>query len=309
MLNNIKSGSAFDLCELNDAAVQALAAFLLKGEDLEKLESFLIAHGFGDFRLVYALWGAMFGFSKIPKTIFNYPFEQGDTSYAKGIYRFVHNVVHDIPLEELEPQEFLNNQEASNAEKQSQNHGGNQTILNKLIREMPECNPWLPKIKELLGKYGLNGRFVTMLNKTTVPELGGKLKKGTRKKDVVSFFESKIKQQPQKTQKQRKLPLNTQCMVFWEDDKAWDIIKDIVPEGRQERVKDTLKWFQNEWQNPNSIYYGWKNENVKSSVRNKTLEQRTNTDAVQAFCRVLERNDELCGSDIEELKRLLLSRY
>jgi hypothetical protein len=98
LLNNIKSGSEFDFKDSTSLALQSFAAFILKGDDLEKMEAFLMNHGIGNLRIAFALWGAMFGFSKLPKTVYNLPLNMGEKDYAKRMHDYVHSTVHEIPL-------------------------------------------------------------------------------------------------------------------------------------------------------------------------------------------------------------------
>lgn len=309
LLNNIKSGSAFDFNDSNSLAMQSFAAFVLKGDDLERLESFLTAHGIGDFRIAFALWGAMFGFSKIPKTIFNFPFAQGDASYAKGTHRYVYSVVHGTPLKDLEQASPV--QQAPAVTRQGRQDDPLLAVLNQLKLALPGCAPWETKIEELLkANDGLTKRFIKRLKATKVAELGVKPKKGTTKKAVVTFFERAFESQPQNLRQQGTLPLGlSQPVVFWSDKHAWEAICDAVPAKNRRRVEDTLEWFQREWQDPDSKYYGWRNEKAKAAIRTKVLEQRTNAEAISAFCGVLERNKDLRDPAFADVRHLLSSKY
>jgi hypothetical protein len=307
LLNNIKSGSAFDFNDSNSLAMQSFAAFVLKGDDLERLESFLTAHGIGDFRIAFALWGAMFGFSKIPKTIFNFPFAQGDASYAKAMHYYVYSVVHGILLKDLEQVSPV--QQAPAVTRQSRQDAPLLAVLNQLKLALPGCAPWEAKIEELLkANDGLTKRFIKRLKATKVAELGVKLKKGTTKKAVVTFFERAFESQPQNPRQQGTLP-QAQPVVFWSDEHAWEVICDAVPAKNHGCVEGTLKWFQGEWQDPNSKYYGWRNEKAKAAIKTKVLEQRTNAEAISAFCSVLEHNEDLRDPALADVRHLLSSKY
>lgn len=311
LLNNIKSGSEFDFESCNSLAMQSFAAFILKGDDLEKLEAFLTAHGIGDFRIAFALWGAMFGFSKLPKTLYNLPSQQGEAAYAVRMHSYIHSVVHGIPLHKLKrPAQVKEKKEEDPATGESQNGEPFRALLSQLQQAVPKSSPWHATIGQLLlASGGLCKGFLTRLKKTKVDDLGGKIK-GVSKKDVEMFFKEALESQPSASKGEQLLPLGLpQTGTFWEDATVWDAICGVVPPRSQHRVRDRLVWFQREWQAPNSAYYGWQNEKAKGQIRTKPLDQRTNDEAITAFCRVLERNKDLPGAALDDVRRLLVTRY
>jgi hypothetical protein len=311
LMNNIKSGSTFDFNDSPSLALQSFAAFVLKGDDLELLESFLASKGIGDFRIAFALWGAMFGFFKIPKTVFNLTFAHGDGSYAKEMHRYVHNIVHHISLKDIEPPPSLTKQlPGVTQHPESQPSEPHMTVLDQLIQERPGFMHWETKLRELFKASGGHiRRFITLLNKTKVDELGGK-QKGISKEAVKKFVQDAHKPVPQASRSQGiyqfKSPQNGK---FWDDEHAWDVIHNVVPAENKKSVNERLTWFQQQWQKPNSKYYGWENKEAPTIYKDKTLEQRTNTDAVHAFCRHLRNMKILSHEALEKIKRSLTDKY
>ncbi len=312
LLNNIKSGDDFDFNELDNIAIQSFAAFVLKGDDLVRLESFLASNDIGDFRLAFALWGAMFGFSKIPKTVFNLPFAYGDEDYAKRMHLYVHSVVHGIPLTELEKPSL---DEADPGVSQPSHSGDSHTqILNQLTEELPGVDKWVPKLWELLNKHsGFTEDFVNEVKerKTTIAVLGGRIK-GVKKNKVVRFFKEALRSQPQDHLAQSTLPLKPeQDLKFWEDNSALTVIKRNAPHELHKRLEEQLKWFRKEWTNPNSAHYG--KESI-SDFNHTPIEQRTNTQAIDRFCKSFKNYSKkkyllLSQDDLDKLKRSLESHY
>lgn len=307
LLNNIKCGSEFNFDASTSLAMQSFAAFILKGDDLSKLEAFLTLNGIGDFRIAFALWGAMYGFSKLPKTLYNLPIQQGEAAYAERMHAYVHSAVHAIPLEELRRPVAVPRKDARGLPPVA---GGEPSLelLGELQKVVPGSTPWQAKIGQLfLASGGLCKGFLTRLKKAKVDDLGGKIK-GVRKKDVETFFKDALEAQPKKSSGEQFLALGlSEPGTFWDDAVAWDAIQTVVPADRRDRVRDTLDWFQREWRDPNSNYYGWRNEKAKGKIRTKSLEHRTNGEAIKAFCRVLEK--DLRGGALDEVHRILIKRY
>ncbi len=309
LLNNIKSGSAFDFDDSKSHAMQSFAAFVMKGDDLEKLEAFLTAHGIGDFRMAFSLWGAMFGFSKIPKTFYNIPFQHGDTAYASKIFAYIHSIVHGLPLIELEKPTILDKENLL-GDTVASNKKSSEALLDQLHKQLPGSMPWRKKLYELLDAcHGLTTEFIKKLRGMKVNYLGPKPGKGTNKKAVVGFFMDAFNSQQSASLKFLFPAESPQTIKFWDDPQAWEFIQQAVPYKDQRRFMETLKWFQREWKDPNSKYYGWLNEEAMGTIRKKPLEERTNYDAIEAFCGVLNRNGDLCNGPLDNVRSLLLTRY
>lgn len=316
LLNNIKSGSPFEFNSSNSLIMKSFAAFMLKGDDLEKLETYLVDQGVGDFRIAFALWGAMFGFSKIPKTIYNLADQRGEHTYTKKMHNYIHSTVHGTPLGDLEeiithPKPQVGSVANSVSEPPSE-------LIEKFQQQFSHAAHWSEKIAELLKKCGGNYKnFIKVLNKLTIDELGGKTKNGPRKIEVIRFFENALKSQPELSEQQ--LLLNEQnTLKFWNDPQAWEIIKQAVPSEYNNDIKTDLKWFQKEWIDPNSNYYGWQNEKAKSQIKSKKLEQRTSYDAILYFIKFLnstrkrrldEKREFLTESVINTISSLLYNKY
>ena len=310
LLNNIKSGSAFDFNQTTSVVMQSFAALVLKGDDLEKLESFLIAQGVGDLRVSFGLWGALFGFSKIPKTVYNLPSQLGDGTYSAKMHAYVHSVVHGIAMHQLERPVPRKKEERVVREAVPPTPPSD--WIGRLQQELPGASAWAEKLGQLMrASGGLSSRFIAALRKMKASDLGASSRKGTTKTAVLKFFENALASQPTTSHPEEGLlPLDMpQASMFWKDDRAWDAMRDAIPARSQRRVRDTLTWFQREWQLPDSKYYGWANTGAKSAVRSKRLEERTNEEAIAAFCSVLERNKDVRDATLSNVRRLLSARY
>ena len=303
LVNNVASGGPFDFNNTKSIALLSFAAFVLKGDDLEKLQDFLISNGISDFRIAFALWGAMFGFSKIPKTVFNLPSSYGDQAYSREIHRYVHSVVHRILLKDigLRPQEekppSVSSSEVLTGEPRTHH-------LDQLYQYQPRYRKWDPELRELMNKCGGNKEeFCTLVNSTSINDLGGPI--GCPKKGVLEFFQNLQSSRAPSTG----LPDLSKPLMLWSDKRAWDTISNAVPHEDKNDVHARLIWFQNEWQNPNSKYYGSENKQAGSPIKDTPEDQRTNTEAIKAFYWHLRNNNYLDDQPLAEVERILKAKY
>lgn len=101
---NLVSHTPFALNSVNNLTLQSFAVFCQKGEeDIDKLEDYLISNDIADFRIAFSLWGLIFGFANMPKTLTNDLFLSGDDKYKSEVYKYIFKQVHGLDIEgELE---------------------------------------------------------------------------------------------------------------------------------------------------------------------------------------------------------------
>jgi hypothetical protein len=100
LLKNLNEYSAFDIKSANHLTLESFAAFCQKGEsDIDKLEDYLVSNEIGDFRIAFSLWGIVFGFAGMPKTLTNDLFLSDDSDYISEVYKYIYKQVHGIELE------------------------------------------------------------------------------------------------------------------------------------------------------------------------------------------------------------------
>lgn len=99
LLKNLNEYSAFDINSVTNPRLKSYAAFFQKGDiEIEKLEDYLVANGIGDLKLAFALWGVVFGFAEMPKTITKDLFDSNDEVYKTSIYKSVYKSIHGVDL-------------------------------------------------------------------------------------------------------------------------------------------------------------------------------------------------------------------
>jgi hypothetical protein len=97
---NLASHTPFTLNSVTNLTLQSFAVFCKKGEeDIDKLEDYLISNGIGDFRIAFSLWGIVFGFANMPKTLANDLFLSNDRTYKSDVYKYIFKQIHGIELE------------------------------------------------------------------------------------------------------------------------------------------------------------------------------------------------------------------
>lgn len=99
MLANLQGKGSFDVSKDNNLIRQSFALFVLNKDDIDKLESALISNIIPEYRYAFGLWGAMFGFANMPKTLTNDLFLSDDLSYISEVYKYIHRQVHGVEIE------------------------------------------------------------------------------------------------------------------------------------------------------------------------------------------------------------------
>lgn len=107
LLDNIESYQPFDIKSHPSEVLQSFSAFIMKGEDLEKLKDFLINNSIQDFRISYGLWGATFGFASIPKTISN-NILTSDVAYLTYFFKNLAKQLFNYDLAEIKELQIIN---------------------------------------------------------------------------------------------------------------------------------------------------------------------------------------------------------
>ena len=99
LLKNLNEYTEFDINSTDSIILKSFAAFCQKGEsDIDILRDYLISNGIGDFRIAFALWGLIFGFAEMPKTLTNDLFENQDEKYISDCYKYIYKQLHLIEL-------------------------------------------------------------------------------------------------------------------------------------------------------------------------------------------------------------------
>jgi hypothetical protein len=96
LITNLNENESFDLAQTEELVLKSFAAFCKKGDknEMESFYDYLTAHGTSDVRIAFAIWGIVFGFAALPKTVTNELFRSGDSEYISGVYKHIHRQLH-----------------------------------------------------------------------------------------------------------------------------------------------------------------------------------------------------------------------
>jgi len=176
LMRHIKNYAPFEAESIDiknyDILLKSLAYFILKGDDLEKLLNSLKENNLLTFKIAFGLWGALFGFSAIPKTISNILFEEKTKDiidiqdFLKEMYKKIHNfdIQEDIKIIFIENKHNQKNNNNQNREKNFKCPKCNSDMIEKEIRKgnfkgykFYGCKKWQPDGKGCNGKRDLDG--------------------------------------------------------------------------------------------------------------------------------------------------------
>lgn len=254
LLKNLNEFTAFDLKSINNITLESFAAFCQKGEsDIDKLEDYLISNEIGDFRIAFCLWGIIFGFANMPKTLTNDLFLNNDLDYIINAYKQIYKQLHGIELHGRFDQSPIKNQSIGKIVDSTINLPSKESdqIKNKLsdsqdIRiKLKDCklkSEQLDSIYEIFEKnrFVVDEKFFNNIKKITgigskaiekVKEALGydEFQKSKSVQKVTSLFEE-IKPELGKT--------------FYNDPSIWYFIESLIPKNMQKKVKTEIDWIQ-----------------------------------------------------------------
>lgn len=255
LLKNLNEYSAFELKSIDNNTLESFAAFCQKGEsDIDKLEDYLIANEIGDFRIAFSLWGVIFGFANMPKTLTNELFQSNDLEYITRIYKHIfkqlHSVVLDGNLGKLEikkqPNETKLEESSPLIVKDDEKPTSTKTVIQDLKIKLKACKlkpEQLDSICEVYQKnhYTINEEFFSEIKKIrgvgekTIEKIkkaldhSATLSKKNTEAVLPSLFESMIP-----------IPNNE----LYLDSNVWYYIVPLIPKEYQKKVKTEIDWIQ-----------------------------------------------------------------
>jgi hypothetical protein len=255
LLKNLNEHSAFDIKSINNITLESFAAFCQKGEsDIDKLEDYLITNEIGDFRIAFSLWGIIFGFANMPKTLTNELFLINDFNYITLIYKHIYRQLHGIELYgkfektevrerpiETKPEVPIIGTKKED-DKPTSINSDNQELKQKLsvCKLKPEQ---LDSISEIYQKnqFVINEKFFSTIRK--IKGIGDKAIEKIRlalKYDEIPT-EKIIQSESPSLFENMKPELGKD---FYSDSTVWYYIEPLVPKDNRKKVKTEIDWIQ-----------------------------------------------------------------
>ena len=99
LYDNLKGAAPLKLNEAPNETMKSFAIFCKKGsmDSLEDLECVLLTNGILDLSFAYALWGAVYGYSAMPKTVIDATLSDYPKEYAEEAMRRIYEEISDKP--------------------------------------------------------------------------------------------------------------------------------------------------------------------------------------------------------------------
>ena len=301
------AGEAFDV-EWDNGALCSIAAVVLRGDEWDTLLSFMQRKGMYDYRLAFALYGALTGYANMTRDFVDMLFE--DKKYGLQVYKEFYGQllgkdlstspnVTPTPIEVRIPEE-TNTQTTP----RSGEHSGTivpiqeEPVMNNEVYRIVDTIRNHPDFKE---KYERNIKIIENRGLSNWDDI--------EKIDKWKTFIGKVrpdkqiaKRSPKKLEEaiytQGTLFEGTGDNLFFRDATAWDKIKDLVPEEFQSRLKDDLEWYQREL-----------NKGISSKYYSK-VRRDSNKDTIAIFVRLKDGKGGKQKADYftEELRGIIKKR-
>jgi len=277
LLKNLNEYKPFDIKSVNNLTLESFAAFCQKGEsDIDKLEDYLISNEIGDFRIAFGLWGIIFGFANMPKTLTNDLFLSDDTDYINNVYKSIFKQVHGIELDgkidesSLKKQPILDKpaKEVSQTRVNEEEVSKSSTVNKDIRYKLEDCKLNAEQLDSIAEIYKNNHAIINNEFFDSIKKI-----KGIGKKTIEKIKEAlDYDVQSERKSHQESLPLfgvmNPELgEKFYQDSNVWYHIENIIPPNLKKKFKEDLDWFQEEYmKGTNSEYYDKANRDNSSVI-------------------------------------------
>ena len=282
------------------------------------MRDYLISNGIGDFRIAFALWGLVFGFAEMPKTLTNELFEDQDEHYLSGCYKFVYKQLHAIELQgtldrtqkEEKPMGILQGikkigrkvveslsgksveqiQEADGSIVQGQPERKVTSIPEELMLVFESeafkeislpAQQYYKKESLALYQGRMDKAYVESLNKLEYPKTKGRWQKAIK---VLTQRQKREKQKADITLLFPNEDARPSNQFFYLDKETFDCLQAVLPNDKKvlKQFKIDLDWFQDNYQD---TYFDEKRGQTEGIYRNNP---KDNASVIENFERVLK---------------------
>jgi len=312
---NIAGQEAFSI-NWDTGLISAIAAFLLKGDDFEKLNNFLITNEIEDGRLAFGFYGCICGFANLSR-VFTSGLYNSDLDYFTRTFKTIFKQLHNIELLGELPKEekpkVITVKSKINVEEKKESYPNNEHA--ELIQEIEQNVPDFLEIKKEKDKQFYRDEISKLYNGKVSVDFIKALEtienpKGTigKWKKVISFLKNKSKQpktkKPVEYQSAQQTSMsfgNADSQLFFQDIQAFDSIEPLINQKVADEFKVDLIWFQEEFKKGDSSNY-YKNA------------KRDNSSVLESFKRYIEKkkyvkNGKISHTDIDKIVNKLKEKY
>lgn len=257
------AGEAFDV-EWDNGALCSMAAVVLRGDEWDTLLSFMQRKGMYDYRLAFALYGALTGYANMTRDFVDMLFE--DKNYGRQVYKEFYGQLlgKDLAPSPNTTPTRIKVKIPEGKDTQTIPMSGENSIITAPIQEPIKNNEVYRIVDAIRNHPDFKEKYEKNIKK--IEEEGLTNWDDIEKIDKWKIFIGKVrpdKQIAKRATKKQEETIYTQGTLFAEnrdnlffcDATAWDKIKDLVPKETQSRLKDDLEWYQRELNKGISKYY------------------------------------------------------
>ena len=293
--------------EWGNPLVASITSVLLKGDDIDNLLAFMRSKSVSDYRIAFAFYGMLHGFANLTRDFTDNLYTYKDNSYISEVYKAIYEQTQGKPF----PQSSL----------PEKNYRSPYSINGKHVTVSEKASGlihWKDDFKQIIRKKTRirNDELLREIDKvieesSTPQECYDKLKKGALRNRGKALEALREKIPPQSTTNHHQELRQLECFLsdnptethkfFYNDPRAWEYIKDLIPTNYQRNVKDDFDWFVeqiNQSPNQRDKYY-------------RNVDERDNKTVIEKFCKLKSRKDNLYFTEVtrEQVKERLMSIY
>lgn len=300
------AGEAFNV-EWDNGALCSMAAVVLRGDEWDTLLSFMQRKGMYDYRLAFALYGALTGYANMTRDFVDMLFE--DKNYGRQVYKEFYGQLlgKDLAPSPNTTPTRIKVKIPEGKDTQTIPMSGESSIITAPIQEPIKNNEVYRIVDAIRNHPDFKEKYEKNIKK--IEEEGLTNWDDIEKIDKWKIFIGKVrpgKQIAKRATKKQEETIYTQGTLFAEnmdnlffcDATAWDKIKDLVPKESQSRLKDDLDWYQREL-----------NKGISSKYYSK-VRRDSNKDTIAIFVRLKDGKGGKQKADYftEELRDIIKQR-
>ena len=319
LYNNVTRYDDFDLNSNESIILRSFAAFVQRGlGEWDKFRDYLNERNetLPDRRFIYGLYGAVNGFSTLSKTMTDttdisdnalngFIIDMNENSMIDSDVVIEKNIIGEVKDESVLSNEETEKKEHHEATDEVELHLWQQGILqyatnNAIKRDKKKL---ISSLEEALIENGNNTDYFAFLKLLSTYEGWTSNSKGPntvwvrmQKHFVSDYYSRERGYQPKQANKRlvssspslfdfsqgdREVGSNV-SKYFFEDNNAWYYIESVVPEIDKEKLRNDLRWFQEQIRKPKSERYKYY----------QTLDEKNNELIIDKFCHLKEKPDK-----------------
>ena len=293
-VNNLYShiqdiGVPFNLHSNNNTELLAIAAFLLRGHNIENYLTYLKMNEISDYSCPLMLWGALCGYMEMNRDILS-----GVLSIDS--YKDVYQHLLKIDMFKAE---WENIESSTNLYNDSNDDNEFNSFMDSICNGCKTARKDEKVYKILYKKFGVSYELLNAIKQDKSSNRGKSVQKAVINNIEKLLRPSKTIKGKRKAKNSAELPLFPETYVFFQDQSVWDIIRTMVPIQIRDDFKRDLVWLQKEYQKGEDSHYY-----AKASRENSTV--------IEALKRMLLKKDYVKGryeKDIEKIIKYLHNHY